>query len=73
VYCCTRDNVPYFIRLCRCEAPEKDLLQWRSALSKINKSTKYTDTYAHNLDNFPYQQSIDIKDIIALDSDRSFE
>lgn len=67
---CTAEEIPYFIRLCGCNAPYKSYEQWKPNLSKLDRNIQYFRSYAYNLENAGFQTPEDMKKIIDIDGDR---
>jgi hypothetical protein len=66
---CSKQKVPYFMRLCACDLPSGKLADWRPILQRIDSGINFYDTYAYNLDNANFHPTYDVEDIISIDED----
>ena len=69
---CHRERVPYFMKLCGCNAPGGHISGWKNILSSIDDKIKYKSTYAYNLEGTPYDVPTRIEDLILFDTDRAY-
>ena len=68
---CSDEKIPYFLRLCACNAPYKNTSAWRQVLSEIDSGIKYHSAYAYNLDSASFEKPSSINDIVEMDPDRT--
>lgn len=68
---CSSEDVPYLIRLCGCNAPFRNIEQWKPILTKIDGDISYLSAYAYNLSNASFATPSDMSRIIAIDSDKA--
>jgi len=66
---CSENKVPYFIRLCVCEAPFNVMKGWYDELPFIDRDIKFSGPYAYNLKHANFSLSKDIEEIIEIDDD----
>ena len=69
---CHRERVPYFMRLCGCNAPGGHISGWRNILSSIDEDIQYNSAYAYNLEGSSFNEPSKIKDLIWMDTDRTY-
>lgn len=69
---CHREKIPYFMRLCGCNAPGGHVSGWRNILSSIDEDIRYNAAYAYNLDGSDFNKPSKIQDLIWLDTDRTY-
>ena len=70
---CHREKVPYFMRLCGCNAPGGHISGWRNILSSIDENIQYKTSYAYNLEGTPFDvPSSKMEDLIFIDTDRTY-
>ncbi len=70
---CSRDNVPYFMRLCSCNAPGRTVASWKRVLSSVDADISYKYAYAYNMLSSHFNMGSSMDSIIDIDSDKSLE
>ena len=70
---CTNKLKPFFLRLCTCDLPNRNIEEWKPILRKIDSRIQFKNAYAYNFDNSSFGVPQDIDEIIEMDTDMDME